>query len=257
MKVHSIWLVIGLILLAHSPLRGQEARGTLLGRVTDATGSVIIGAKVEGVNADSGVHFTSTTNGSGDYILPFLIPGPYSLTVESRGFKTYRRAGIVVRESDRVTIDMAMEIGEASQSVQVNAETPLLDTSTASMGMVVERRAITDLPSKDGMVLIMATLTPGVTFTPQTAAYVRPFDTSSPSTMSVNGTRSGSNEFMVDGASNMQGTQIAYSPPQTVIEEFKVQTATFDASFGFMPGAPMNMTLKSGLPDAKPEAQCR
>ncbi len=246
MKAHSIWLVIGLILLALSPLQGQEARGTLLGRVTDATGSVIIGAKVEGVNADSGVHFTSTTNGSGDYILPFLIPGPYSLTVESRGFKTYRRVGIVVRESDRVTIDMAMEIGEASQSVQVNAETPLLDTSTASMGMVVERRAITDLPSKDGMVLIMATLTPGVTFTPQTAAYVRPFDTSSPSTMSVNGTRSGSNEFMVDGASNMQGTQIAYSPPQTVIEEFKVQTATFDASFGFMPGAAMNMTLKSG-----------
>ena len=246
MKAHSKWLVIGLILLAHSPLQGQEARGTLLGRVTDATGSVIIGAKVEGVNADSGVRFTSTTNGSGDYILPFLIPGPYSLTVESRGFKTYRRAGIVVRESDRVTIDMAMEIGEASQSVQVNAETPLLDTSTASMGMVVERRAITDLPSKDGMVLIMATLTPGVTFTPQTAAYVRPFDTSSPSTMSVNGTRSGSNEFMVDGASNIQGTQIAYSPPQAVIEEFKVQTATFDASFGFMPGAAMNMTLKSG-----------
>ena len=103
-----------------------------------------------------------------------------------------------------------------------------------------------DLPSKDGMVLIMATLTPGVTFTPQTAAYVRPFDTSSPSTMSVNGTRSGGNEFMIDGASNMQGTQIAYSPPQPVIEEFKVQTATFDASFGFMPGAAMNMTLKSG-----------
>ena len=223
MKAHSRWLVIGLMPLALSPLQGQEARGTLLGRVTDATGSIIIRAKV----------------------------------VESRGFKTYRRAGIVVRESDRVTIDMAMEIGEASQSVQVNAETPLLDTSTASMGMVVERRAITDLPSKDGMVLIMATLTPGVTFTPQTAAYVRPFDTSSPSTMSVNGTRSGSNEFMVDGASNMQGTQIAYSPPQTVIEQFKVQTATFDASFGFMPGAAMNMTLKSGLPDAKPEAQCR
>src|SRR6266849_9881619 len=96
MKVNSMWLVIGLILLALSPLQGQEARGTLLGRVTDATGSVIIRAKV----------------------------------VESRGFKTYRRAGIVVRESDRVPIDMAMEIGEASQSVQVNAETPLLDTST-------------------------------------------------------------------------------------------------------------------------------
>ena len=96
------------------------------------------------------------------------------------------------------------------------------------------------------MVLILATLTPGVTFTPQTAAYVRPFDTGSPSTMSVNGVRSGGNEFMLDGASNMQGTQIAYSPPQPVVQEFKVQTATFDAGFGFMPGAAMNMTLKTG-----------
>src|SRR4029077_1791571 len=148
--------------------------------------------------------------------------------------------------SDRVTIDTSMEVGEAGQSVQVTAETPLLDTSTASMGIVVDQRAISDLPSKDGMVLILATLTPGVTFTPQTAAYVRPFDTGSPSTMSVNGTRTGSNEFMVDGASNMQGQQIAYSPPQTVVQEFKVQTATFDAAFGFMPGAAVNMTPKSG-----------
>lgn len=217
-----------------------------MGRVTDQTGAVIVGAKVEGTNSATGVRASSTTNGSGDYILPFLIPGSYEITVESRGFRTSKRPSVVVRQSDRVTIDTALEVGEAGQSVQVTAETPLLDTSTASMGIVVDQRAISDLPSKDGMVLILATLTPGVTFTPQTAAYVRPFDTGSPSTMSVNGTRTGSNEFMVDGASNMQGQQIAYSPPQTVVQEFKVQTATFDASFGFMPGAAMNMMLKTG-----------
>src|SRR5260370_38704494 len=64
--------------------------------------------------------------------------------------------------------------------------------------------------------------------------------------MSINGTRNGSNEFMLDGSSNMQGPQVAYSPPQSVVEEFKVQTTTFDAAFGFMPGAAVNMTLKSG-----------
>jgi hypothetical protein len=237
---------IAIFLVVLLPLCGQESRGTILGRIADQSGSVIVGAKVEATNTATGVHYTSTSNGTGDYILPFLIPGDYDMIVESRGFRTSKRAGIAVRESDRVTIDTTIQLGEASQSVQVQAESPILDTSTASLGIVVDRRAISDLPSKDGMVLILATLTPGVTFTPQTAAYVRPFDTSSPSTMSVNGTRSGSNEFMVDGASNMQGTQIAYSPPQTVVEEFKVQTATFDASFGFMPGAAMNMTLKSG-----------
>jgi len=238
--------LIAVFICALLPLHGQEARGTILGRVVDQTGSVVVGAKVEATNTATGVRYTSESNGSGDYILPFLIPGNYSINVESKGFRTSNRAGIAVRQSDRVTIDTTMEVGDASQSVQVQAETPLLDTSTASMGIVVDQRAISDLPSKDGMVLIMATLTPGVTFTPQTAAYVRPFDTGSPSTMSVNGTRSGSNEFMLDGASNMQGTQIAYSPPQPVVQEFKIQTATFDAGFGFMPGAAMNMTLKTG-----------
>jgi len=228
------------------PLAAQEARGTLLGRVADPTEAVIVAAKVDAVNTDTGVHYTSTTNGSGDYILPFLIPGPYNITVETRGFKTYTRQGINLRESERVTIDVKMEVGESSQSVQVSTEAPILDTSTASMGQVVESRAIADLPTKDGMVLVLATLSPGVIFTPQSAAYIRPFDTSSPSTMSINGTRNGSNEFMVDGASDMQGTQIAYEPPQAVVGEFKVQTSTFDAAFGFMPGAAVNMTLKTG-----------
>ncbi len=228
------------------PLAGQEARGTLLGRVVDPTDAVIIGAKVDAVNTETGVHYTSTTNGSGDYILPFLMPGGYTLTVESKGFKTYSRAAIAIRQSDRVTMDVKMEVGDASQSVQVTTEAPILDTSTASMGQIISSQSIADLPTKDGMVLVLATLSPGVLFTPENAAYVRPFDTSSPSTMSINGTRNGSNEFMVDGSSNMQGTQIAYSPPQAVVGEFKVQTSTFDAAFGFMPGAAVNMTLKSG-----------
>ena len=139
-----------------------------------------------------------------------------------------------------------MQVGEASQSVQVSTEAPILDTSTASMGQVITSQAIADLPTKDGMVLVLATLSPGVIFTPESAAYIRPFDTSSPSSMSMNGVRNGNNEFMVDGSNNMQGTQIAYSPPQAVVSEFKVQTSTFDAAYGFMPGAAVNMTLKTG-----------
>jgi Carboxypeptidase regulatory-like domain/TonB dependent receptor len=228
------------------PLAGQEARGTLLGRVTDPTGAVIVGAKIDIISTATAVHYSATTSGSGDYIVPFLIPGPYSLTVEMQGFKTSTQSGIAVRQSDRITIDVTMQLGQASDSIQVTGETPLVDTSTASMGQVVESRTILDLPTKDSMVLVMATLVPGVTFTPQTGAYIRPFDTGSPSTISVNGVRSGNNEFMLDGANNTQGQQIAYSPPQALVEEFKVQTATFDAAFGFMPGAAVNMTLKSG-----------
>ena len=228
------------------PLGAQDARGTLLGRVTDPVDAVILDAKVEATNVDTGVKFSSVTNRTGDYIFPLLVPGSYSVKVEHPGFKTYTRTGIVVRVNDQVAINVSLEVGQASQSVQVNAEAPLLDTSSASMGQVVDSRTILELPLKDGMVVIMATYAPGVIFTPESAGYIRPFDTSSPSTMSIDGTRSGSNQFMMDGAPNMQGTQIAYSPPPGVVEEFKVQSATFDASSGFMGGASLNMSLKSG-----------
>ena len=191
------------------PLAAQEARGTLLGRVTDSSDALIVGAKVEILNLETGVRFTSTTNRTGDYIFPLLVPGTYSVTAEHPGFKTYTRSGIAVRVNDQVAINMTLEVGQASQTVEVKADSPLLDTSSASMGQVVQSRTINELPLKDGMVVTMATLSPGVIFTPESAGYVRPFDTSSPSTMSIDGTRSGSNQFMMDGAPNMQGTQIA------------------------------------------------
>ncbi|HYP06949.1 MAG TPA: TonB-dependent receptor [Bryobacteraceae bacterium] len=239
-------LAAALLAAAQIPIQAQEARGTLLGRVTDSSEAVLVGAQVSIRNADTGVRFTSVTNKTGDYIFPLLVPGSYTITVEQPGFKTQARSGVVIRVNDQVTIDMALEVGSASQTVNVSAETPLLDTSSASMGHVVDSRTILELPLKDGMVLTMATLAPGVIFTPESAGYVRPFDTGSPSTMSIDGTRSGSNQFMMDGAPNMQGSQVAYSPPPGVVEEFKVQAANFDASSGFMGGASINMSLKSG-----------
>src|SRR3954470_3673350 len=105
-------LSVGILSL---PLAAQEARGTLLGRVTDASDSLIVGAKVEALNVDTGVHFSSLTNRTGDYIFPLLVPGTYSVKVEHPGFKTSTRSGIVVRVNDQVAINVALEIGQANQ----------------------------------------------------------------------------------------------------------------------------------------------
>ena len=239
------WWILVALLCVQLPLRAQEARGTLLGRVVDQTGGVVAGATVEAINTDTGVHFTATTNASGDFLLPFLIPGPYNLTVEASGFKKSVR-NVNVRVNERVTIDVTLEVGQTAETVQVTAETPLLDTSTGSMGQVIDSKTILELPLKDGMVLTLATLVPGVTFQPQSPGYVRPFDTTAPSQLSVDGTRIGSNAFLLDGAPNMQRGEVAYAPPPGVVSEFKVQSATFDASYGFFAGAALNMSLKSG-----------
>jgi len=241
-----MWMALLGLFVALVPVKAQDARGTILGRVTDQSGAAMAGVQIEVVNTDTGVRATSTSNSSGDYILPYLLPGPYNITVEQQGFRRYTRNNIVIREGDRFSVDVPMQVGETASTVEVTSAAPMLDTSTASMGTTTNSRAIQELPTKDGMVLIAATFAPGVTFTPQSAGYIRPFDTGSPSSMSVNGTRPGSNEFQVDGTPNLQGQQIAYSPPQAVVSEMKVQTSTFDASTGFNTGAVMNMTIRTG-----------
>lgn len=239
-------VMLVVLFCAGSSMTAQEVRGTILGRVTDPTGAVIAGAKIEALNVGTGVRYSATTGQTGDYLLPFLIPGSYTLTSEMAGFKRFSRSGIVVRVNERITIDVAMEVGETSESIDVVATTPILDTSTASMGQVIDSKTVLDLPLKDGMVLTMATLSPGVTFLAQRTGYTRPFDTGTPSSLSVDGTRTGSNEFSMDGAPNTQRQYVAYSPPPGVVEEFKVQTSSFDASYGFVAGGAMSMSLKSG-----------
>ena len=128
------------LMAASFEVQAQEARGTLLGRVNDSTDAIVASAQVTITNVDTGVRFSSVTNKTGDYIFPLLVPGKYSVTVEAPGFKTGTRNNIMVRVNDQVTIDMALEVGSASQTVNVSAETPLLDTSSASMGHVVDSR---------------------------------------------------------------------------------------------------------------------
>ncbi len=242
----SILPVIALIVCAQLPLAAQDARGTILGRVTDQTAAVLVDARVECLNVNTGVRTTVNTNAAGDYIAPFLIPGTYTVTVDATGFKRYSRSGINVRMNDRITVNIEVEIGQNTESVDVVGTPSLLDTSTASMGQVMETRTLDDLPLRDGNVLMAATLTAGVIFQPESPSYVRPFDTSSPSSMAIDGTRPGSTAFSVDGTPNMQRTQVAYSPPPGMVEEFKIQGATYDASFGFMSGGGVNLSLKSG-----------
>src|SRR5206468_4561673 len=105
-------LIVTTLSFVHLPLSAQEARSTTLGRITDPTGSVIVNATVEAANTDTGVRSTAQTNANGDFLVPFLIPGPYSLAVEAPGFKRSVRPQIQVRVDQHITIDMALEIGQ-------------------------------------------------------------------------------------------------------------------------------------------------
>ena len=132
-----IWVVI-LFLVAPAVFAQTTGLSTLVGVVTDTTGAVVPGAKVSVVNTETQFNFDGVTNSSGSYYVPYLRPGIYTLTIEAQGFKKYVRDGIELRTNEQPRIDVNLEIGNVTESVEVAGATPLLETETTVAGGVLE-----------------------------------------------------------------------------------------------------------------------
>ncbi|MEK7408470.1 MAG: TonB-dependent receptor [Acidobacteriota bacterium] len=223
----------------------QESRATIIGRVSDPSGAVVVGAKVQAINTATNTGASSVANEQGNYEIPYLLPGVYRVEVEMAGFKKSVRDGIELRVSDRMTLDFTLEVGNLAESIVVTGETPLLEAANASIGMVMDERRVTELPVVGGNPFYLSRLAPGVLSSGGRYAG-NPMDTGAATDIIVNGTRGGSSEVSVDGAPNMSERNSVFSPPQDMVQEFRIHTATFDASIGHSPGAVTNVSMKSG-----------
>ena len=226
----------------------QETRGTIIGQILDTSGAVVPGANVVAANVASGVRQTTVSNGEGAYEFLYLLPGKYTVTVSSKGFKTTVQE-IQVLIHERVKANFNLEVGALAEQVKVTAEAPQLQTANANLGQVVDGRRVAELPLHDGTPYSIIFFTAGVADSGYGRLYQTPNNMDGASQgMSVNGTPMGTTTFMVDGTVN---TQVAHgagpmsSPPADLVEEFKVETA-FDASVGHTAGLAINVALKTG-----------
>jgi len=238
-----------LLVLACGLLPGQDPRGTVLGRVMDSTGAVVPNADVRITNDSTGVAAAAKTNDSGNFVLPYLLAGTYTLSCEMSGFKKWVRPGIQVRIQDSVEVNIDLQVGATSETIEVTASTPLLSTAEASLGQVIDERRVLELPQFAGNAMDLVHLAPGTVNGTNLRLRKAGFN-SAPSTFSTDGSGNNQNEFSIDGVSNTysDGTapRVAFSPPQTAISEFKVQTSAFDASLGHTMGSTVNVSTKSG-----------
>jgi hypothetical protein len=236
-----------LLLLASTAGRAdaQEFRGAISGRVTDSSKGRLPGATVTVTNVATNVSSTTTTNGEGDYNVLYLTPGTYTLTVELSGFKKMVREGIEVRIGDKLAVDATLDVGRMEETVSVTAESPILQTTSGSTGQVIDEKRISMMPLSDGNPFTLARLAPGITYNGD-LKFSRPFDNGGTSGI-VTGGATGGNEFTLDGSPNMaSGRRVAFVPPAGAVQEFKVETSSFDAGSGHTGGANVNVTLKSG-----------
>ncbi len=231
-------------------IAAQEFRATISGRVLDPSGASISGAQLTAVNVDSNESSSATSSSAGVYTLPFLRPGVYRVTVRMDGFKTLQRDNVTVQVGQIIGLDLTLEVGAVSETVEVTSEAALLDTQTASRQGIINTKQVTELPLNSRNPFMLGAMMSGVTFR-GAAIWQRPFDNGAIAEWSVNGGRQSNNEFLMDGAPNngqAGGNNIAYVPIVDAVQEFSVQQNSYDAQYGKTAGGVFNVVLKSGTP---------
>ena len=240
--------VLLLLFLSAPPVRAQVDTGTILGTVTDASGAAISGAKVTLTNEGTSAALSTTTAPDGSYKFTPVKIGSYKLTTSFQGFQTITQTNVVVNVGTDVVINFNLKPGAVTQTVEVVAAVPVLQTQNASVGQVVDSRSVNDLPLNGRNFTFLAQLSAGVN-TPQ--ADTR--GNAANGAFAANGLRPAENNYLLDGIDNnsdtvdfLNGTNFVVLPPVDAIEEFKVETSGFSAQYGRSGAAVLNATIKSG-----------
>ena len=240
------WAGLLLVLTAFTAT-AQEFRGQLAGKITDPNGATIPGSKVEIKNIETGIVSTANTSEDGSYSFQLLPPGKYQLTVTKENFNTAVRDGIEVRVADRLTLDVQLEIGVTAMVTTI-ASGLTLDTGMVNTGTVVTGKQISELPLTEGTAYQLATLAPGIAYTGN-PLFTGPTSNGNLAAFRSNGA-TGANQITLDGSPNYAfDGGVGFSPPSDAVQEFKVQTNTFDAQQGYSAGATVNVAVKSGTND--------
>jgi hypothetical protein len=240
-----IWLS-----LAHASF-GQTFYGSVVGSVTDASGSAVPQAAVTLTNLGTAERRGMVTDASGNYQFVNLVPGQYKIDVEKTGFRRFAREPITVEVQSAVRIDVPMQIGDVTQVIEVSAQTPLLQTENASLGQVVESRKVLEMPLNGRNVFGLVALVPGVVPGGQSGTTPTGTNPFAWGNYQIGGGQANQSAAFIDGAPiNASYVNLtALVPTQDAIQEFRVQTNNLGPEFGRLAGGAVNLTTKSGTND--------
>ena len=232
-------LAVAAIVLPSSTATAQVSSGKVLGIVTDNSGGVLPGASIVLRNLGTGVTRETVSNDRGQYEVPGVQPGRYQIDAEVSGFRRVSHGPIVVQVGQEARLDIVLQLGEVAETITVQGTGTVVQTTTATIGKVVEEKQIVALPLTDRNFASLGLLTPGVTTRGQSttdASYV------------VHGQRQDANNFQLDGVANVTlgGNTVQARPNVDAVQEFKIQTSNFSAEFGRNAGSVVQVVTKSG-----------
>src|SRR5581483_1879569 len=228
---------LALILGPATVLRAQTATGNIVGRVTDTSGAVIAGAQVTALNPEKGLTFRTVTDQEGMYRFYYLAPATYTLTVTQTGFSTVERPGVQLQSNESPEVDIQLQVGALTEKVQVDATSPLVETTTATTGSILPGREMNTLPIMQRYTWMTMYLMPDVT---------------SMNGFHIDGQRDRGIGYTVDGIPGTQpviggvATNRIVSTTPNAIEEVKLASTVLPAEYGHSAGGLLSATYKSG-----------
>jgi hypothetical protein len=251
-----------LLVIASPAYAGVTA--SISGTVTDTSGAAVVGATVTATNVETGIASTQQTNGQGFYSFQSLPLGKYTIDVEEKGFKAYRQSGLILDVNAALVVDVALQVGQTTEKIEVSSAALHVETASSQMGEVIEGKEMTDVPLVTRSYTDLLALQPGVVSTPSTmtGAYGGSFNSAgfavpqvsgdeNSGALSVNGMREAANGFILNGIL-VQETGFSGAgaiPNLDSIAEFRILTNNFEAEYGNYSGGQINVVTKSGTND--------
>jgi hypothetical protein len=224
-----------------------QGSGTIQGVITDSSGAVIEGATVRIENKATGVMKTSVTNQDGRYVVPFLSPGHYAITVERAGFTTATRADVLLQVDQVLPVGFELQLGATTTRVEVTTAPPLVNPDQAALGQVIDNKRIVELPLDGREPISLAGLAPGVNPVAPGANIHQ-----GGAIPSINGASNFTSEVLIDGMSDVSprnsglGSFLIYTPTVDAVSEFRVETNALSAEYGRFNGGVISVVMKSG-----------
>src|SRR5689334_21463129 len=231
-----------------APLYGQNFYGSVVGTVSDASGASIPGGRASITNGATGERRAVVTDSDGGFRFPNLLPGKYKMEVVQTGFKQYLSDNITVQVESTVRIDVAMEVGDVTQQIEVSAAAPLLQTENASLSQVVGTRAVQELPLNGRNILNLVNLVPGVVPQGSSDGNLTGKNVFAAGNYQIGGGTANQSVTLYDGVpvNITYGNVTALVPVPDAVSEFRVQTNNNSAEYGRYTGGVVNVASRSG-----------
>src|SRR5215831_12505664 len=243
------WFALGVfslmaLLLAAASL--AQTTASIKGTVTDPSGAAVVGSTVyvKGVGVDR----ATKTGSAGDYEVPALPTGNYTVEVQKSGFKTVQAKGLTLQVDNNAVQNFSLKVATAQETVTVEATAPVIETTTVTVGQVIDQRTVQDIPLNGRHFVDLALLIPGTVTPPQNGFLTAPLRGQGSFAFNTAGAREDSTNFMINGINlnDMLQNQVTFQPTINTVSEFKVDNSTYSAEYGRNSGSIVNIATRSG-----------